>query len=201
MRAVLIPLTIFALSFGLEEAVVVLYLRRVMFPSGFSTQTWTAMHGVPSSILLLERTREYSTIVTLIVVAWLCSRVTPLRLRAFLFSFGLWDIAYYAWLYVLSGYPTLTSTDVLFLLPVPWVAPVWAALTFALAFVACGAFGLQPRRAWMFIAGLVLGFASFVAQAFGAAHGYPLWLFLPSIALIFSALMLPGTLSRLLLKA
>ena len=38
--------------------------------------------------------------------------------------FGVWDIGYYGWLYVFSGWPpSLGTPDILFLLPVPWVGP------------------------------------------------------------------------------
>src|SRR6185295_1640743 len=39
--------------------------------------------------------------------------------------FGAWDLAYYAGLYVALGWPpSLLTWDVLFLIPVPWTAPV-----------------------------------------------------------------------------
>ena len=41
--------------------------------------------------------------------------------------FGAWDIGYYAWLNVLTGWPpSLTTTDLLFLIPVPWGGPGWS---------------------------------------------------------------------------
>ncbi len=176
MRRALIPLTLFSLAFGYEEATVVLYLRRIAFPPG------------PAHVFALESGREASTIIVLAVLAWLCGRQGIGRWRAFLVAFGLWDVFYYAWLYVLSGSPTFTSTDVLFLLPVPWVAPVWSAITFALILVAAGFFGLHRRRVAFFGAGLLFGFISFVARGIGIAHGYPVLLFIVAAALAVFAI-------------
>jgi hypothetical protein len=48
---------------------------------------------------------------------------------AFCVSFGVWDILYYAWLWVLLGWPpSLLTWDVLSLIPVPWIGPVLAPL-------------------------------------------------------------------------
>jgi hypothetical protein len=179
MRRVLVPLALFSLAFAYEEASIVLYLRRIAFPPG------------PSNVFYLECGREASTLVILLVVAWLCGRTGTMRLRAFLLAFGLWDVGYYTWLYVLSGSPTLTSTDVLFLLPVPWLAPVWSALAFALVLVAVGLFGLRRRRGGLFVAGLALGFLSFIAQGVHIVNAYPVWLFIPGVILSVLAIK-PG---------
>src|SRR6266851_6358708 len=172
MRPALLPLTIFAASFGLEEAIVVLYLRRLAFPRGFFVGGTSVVGSASPTVIHLELAREASTMLTLVVLAWMCARAVDLRWRSFLFAFGLWDAAYYAWLYLLSGYPTLTSDDLLFLIPVPWVAPVWVALAFALSFTALGAFGFQAQRTWMFVVGLGLGLASFILRPLGVARAY-----------------------------
>ncbi len=42
-------------------------------------------------------------------------------------TFGVWDIFYYAWLWVILGWPpSLPTLDILFLIPIAWVGPVWA---------------------------------------------------------------------------
>jgi hypothetical protein len=44
----------------------------------------------------------------------------------FLWTFAFWDLFYYLSLYILIKWPpTFTTIDVLFLIPVPWIAPVW----------------------------------------------------------------------------
>ena len=46
---------------------------------------------------------------------------------AFLWAFGLWDILYYVWLWVMLGWPSsVLEFDVLFLIPLPWIGPVLA---------------------------------------------------------------------------
>ena len=45
---------------------------------------------------------------------------------AFLWTFSVWDIFYDVWLRLTIGWPiSFINSDVLFLLPVPWVAQVW----------------------------------------------------------------------------
>jgi hypothetical protein len=64
------------------------------------------------------------------------------RLAAFLWVFALWDITYYVTLHAAIGWPSsLTSPDVLFLVPVPWIAQIWypvlvSALTVAAVLLA-----------------------------------------------------------------
>jgi hypothetical protein len=44
----------------------------------------------------------------------------------FLWTFAFWDLFYYLSLYILIKWPPkLTTIDVLFLIPKPWIAPVW----------------------------------------------------------------------------
>jgi len=51
------------------------------------------------------------------------------RWAAFLWAFAIWDITYYAGLWATVRWPTsLKEVDILFLIPVPWVAQVWYPL-------------------------------------------------------------------------
>jgi hypothetical protein len=51
------------------------------------------------------------------------------RWAAFLWAFAIWDITYYAGLWATVRWPTsLKEIDILFLIPVPWVAQVWYPL-------------------------------------------------------------------------
>lgn len=167
---------LFSIAFGLEEAIIVLYLR-ALAPGN-------AM--VPRDQYMLEMIREGATLVVLGTIAWLAASSTWNRLRAFLFAFGLWDIVYYITLWMLSGYPTLTSNDVLFLVPVPWMAPVWAPVAFASALILLGILGIAPRRSVLLVFGLFLGLVSFVVSG----TSYPVWLFLIAFACVLSALPL-----------
>ena len=178
---------LFAIAFGVEEAIIVLYLR--MLPAN------------GPSVVTIESWRELCTIVVLVAVAWLAGNRADSRFRAFLIAFGVWDITYYAALWLTSGTPALTSQDVLFLIPVPWIAPVWAAMSFAAALMLLGLFGIARGRGRLVGAGLAIGWLSFVwgplyarfidhSRIFEAASDftYPLWLFVPGIALVLSAL-------------
>jgi hypothetical protein len=67
--------------------------------------------------------------VMLISVTLLTVSRASARWAAFLWLFALWDIAYYAGLWATVRWPaSLTDLDVLFLIPVPWIAQVWFPL-------------------------------------------------------------------------
>jgi hypothetical protein len=52
---------------------------------------------------------------------------------AFLWLFAWWDLSYYAGLWATVRWPaSLTDLDVLFLIPVPWVAQIWFPLLVSL---------------------------------------------------------------------
>jgi len=181
-------LALFAIAFGVEEAIIVLYLR--LLP---------AQHGqVTPDTYHLEIARELCTLVVLVAVAALVDRQPAARVRYFLFSFGVWDIVYYIALWLFSGTPGFTSDDVLFLIPMPWVGPVWAVMSFAAALVFLGLFGIERKRAALLVTGFALGWLSFVyapMKAVLSGHGldthfhlesiqYPIWLYVPAIACV-----------------
>jgi hypothetical protein len=73
--------------------------------------------------------REGATIVMLVAIALLAASRARERWAIFLWTFALWDISYYAGLWATIRWPTsLKDLDVLFLIPVPWVAQVWFPL-------------------------------------------------------------------------
>ena len=72
-------------------------------------------------------------------VGMLAGRTSVERLAWSAVVFGAWDIGYYAWLYVFSGWPpSLGTTDLLFLIPVPWVGPVWSPVAVSVTLVGVG---------------------------------------------------------------
>jgi len=92
---------------------------------------------VPSlNILIIELLREASTMVMLLGFAFLVGRKWRERLAVFLVSFALWDIFYYVFLNLLIGWPpSLATMDILFLIPLPWLAPVWLPVTISLVMI------------------------------------------------------------------
>jgi hypothetical protein len=141
-RRQLITIAIFAAAFGFVEAAVVVYLRAAvgLLPGYTGTLTdlrnspagyvqATSISQFPPSLLAIEVYREAATMVMLITVTLLTVSKASARWTAFLWLFALWDIAYYAGLWATVRWPaSLTDLDVLFLIPVPWIAQVWFPL-------------------------------------------------------------------------
>jgi hypothetical protein len=79
----------------------------------------------------------------------LCAASLPVRgegeaAGAFLLAFAAWDVFYYLWLYVSIGWPAgVTDWDILFLIPLPWVGPVWSVLLICAGMLAFAAVFLR----------------------------------------------------------
>ena len=134
---------VFAAAFGFLEAVVVVYLRAavgllpgyqgtlsdVVRMSGQYYVQSQAITQFPKSLLTLEVFREAATILMLLTVALLTSANSRARAAVFLWTFAIWDIVYYAALWATVRWPlSVRDPDVLFLIPVPWLSPVWFPL-------------------------------------------------------------------------
>jgi len=95
-------------------------------------------------LIAIEVGREAATLVMLAAVGILAGRAAVERLAWTAVAFGTWDIAYYGWLNVFTGWPpSLGTWDVLFLIPLPWTAPVWAPVAVSVALIG---FGLAAAR-------------------------------------------------------
>ena len=143
---------VFAAAFGFLEAVVVVYLRAavgllpgyqgtlsdVVRMSGQYYVPSQAITQFPKSLLTLEVLREAATILMLFTVALLTSANSRARAAVFLWTFAIWVIGYYAALWATVRWPlSVRDPDVLFLIPVTWLSPVWfPLLVSALAVVA-----------------------------------------------------------------
>lgn len=127
-----IPITIFSIAMAFLEATVVVYLRQLYYPEGFNFE----LKAIPANILAIECLREISTLVILLSVAVIAGKKFSERFAIFLYTFGIWDIFYYIFLKQTLDWPqSLLTRDVLFLIPVPWVAPVLAPVLVAVAMV------------------------------------------------------------------
>jgi hypothetical protein len=135
----LVAITLFAAAFGFVEASVVVYLRAAtgLLPGYIGSladvrrsqetyRTAQSLSQVPQSLVMIEVCREAATMVMLATVALLAASTIRQRWAAFLWAFAFWDLSYYAGLWTTIRWPTsFMDLDVLFLIPVPWIAQVW----------------------------------------------------------------------------
>jgi hypothetical protein len=117
---------VFSIAFGYIEAAVVVYLRQIFHPDGFTfPMTVFGIDAMSRRLLLTEIGREASTIVLIFTGAWLFGRNRHQRVAYFMIIFAVWDIFYYVWLKVLLGWPaSIMDWDILFLIPCTWASPV-----------------------------------------------------------------------------
>jgi hypothetical protein len=121
----LILLAVFGIAMAHLEGVVVVYLRKTLGLLD-SDSNKEAVKEFPKRYLYIEMSREAATLIMLLVIAWLTGETWLEKGIFFLWTFAFWDLFYYASLYVLIKWPpNLKTIDVLFLIPVPWIAPVW----------------------------------------------------------------------------
>ncbi len=141
--------TLLGIALGYWEAIVVVYLRRILPPLPWEVMGIAEFNNLLRShgVLFLEQTREVSTIIILIAVALLVGRKRLEKLAIFLWVFAIWDIFYYLWLKVLIGWPpSLATIDCLFLIPGPWFAPVFVPLLASLVMMGTAVFLLRKAR-------------------------------------------------------
>ncbi len=125
MTTKLILLAVFGIAMAHLEGVVVVYLRKALgIPEPESNKE--AVRSLPRRYVIIEMTREAATIIMLVIIACLVGSSWVERGIFFLWTFAFWDLFYYLSLYILIKWPpTLRTIDVLFLIPVPWISPVW----------------------------------------------------------------------------
>ena len=126
----LLWLILFGVGFAMVEAAVVIYLRQLLHVEGSNI----TLSGIPRGIFTVEIVREFTTLVMLISVGVLAGSRPMGRFGSFIIAFGVWDIFYYVFLSMFHGWPrSFLDWDLLFLIPVPWMAPVLAPVL-----VSCG---------------------------------------------------------------
>ena len=186
-RRIVLALLVFGGAFGYLEAAVVGYLRLLHEPARrrfypgrppselFPLLTLDQLRAAgleQQRILVTEIGREASTIVMLAAIALAVAQNSGQWAAAFVIAFGAWDIAFYIFLKVLLGWPaSLLTWDILFLIPVPWAAPVLAPLLVSVAMIAAGVWHLRSesrakpiRIPWGGWAGVVAGATVIVAS-------------------------------------
>ncbi|MEN6425389.1 MAG: hypothetical protein ABFE13_08500 [Phycisphaerales bacterium] len=144
---------VFGIAFAYIESAVVVYLRVIFHPHGFTFPL--EAFGVTAEakrLFFTEVGREAATIVLILTASWLFGRLLQERAAYFLVIFAVWDVFYYVWLKVLLDWPaSIMDWDVLFLIPAVWASPT-----------------LYP----VLVSILMFGFA--VAILYRCAHGRPL---------------------------
>lgn len=168
---------VFGIAFGYVEAAVVVYLQTALGIAPGGLFPLREAGGEASRLIAIEVGRELATLVMLAAAGVVAGASRWERLAWLAVAFGAWDIAYYGWLRLFIGWPYSPSTwDVLFLVPAPWVGPVWAPVSVSLALVGVGIAAASRLRGgmplavtrWTIAAGVaggVLVVASFLAGA------------------------------------
>jgi hypothetical protein len=177
---VLASLTLFGVSFAFVESAVVAYLRHAwqpihsrLFPDAPVDSIFPIIRidqleaEGPEHMRLLwtELAREAATLIMLGSVALATARNVRQWFAGFMIVFGVWDIFFYVFLKVLLDWPeSLATWDLLFLLPLPWVGPVWSPIVVSLAMIVSGVMILRreamanpiPLERWH-VAGIGVG--------------------------------------------
>ena len=133
---------IFSIAFAYIESAVVVYLRVIFHPDGFTfplSNVDTILQH--KALLLTEIGREAATIVLILTAAWLFGQNLQQRFAYFLTIFAVWDIFYYIWLKIFSAcleaipdWPqSIMDWDILFLIPIAWAGPVAAPVLVSIA--------------------------------------------------------------------
>jgi hypothetical protein len=132
------------------------------------------VHGALGPV---ELVREAATLVMLLAVGMLAGRSWRTKIGYAVVAFGVWDVFYYVFLRLMSGWPSsVLDWDILFLLPLPWWGPVLAPVSIALLMIAWGTIVTQlddrhpalalPPHPWVACwLGIVLALCVFMADA------------------------------------
>ena len=125
---------IFTIAFAYIEAAVVVYLRAIFYPDGFTFPLIDFGIGpLWKKLLLIEIGREAATLVIIFTGCRLFGGNRRQRWAYFFVIFAIWDIFYYVWLKLLVNWPaSIMDWDILFLIPAYWASPVLAPVLVSL---------------------------------------------------------------------
>ena len=165
----------YAIAMAWVEAAVVYYLRSLINRiEPYQAYPLPIVGGFGTAELI----REIATLIMLFTVGWLAGATWRARLGYSVVAFGVWDIFYYVFLRVMTGWwpRSLLDWDILFLIPLPWWGPVWAPTSIALLMILWGTFMTRAGRfpvsicsQWKFLAlggiGAALALFTFMADA------------------------------------
>ena len=164
----------FATAMAWVEAACVFYIRMLVDRIEPYQADPLPMNDALGSV---ELWREAATLVMIATLGVLAGRSWRRRAGYAALAFGAWDIGYYVFLRLMSGWPTsLLDWDILFLLPLPWWGPVLAPVSIALVMMLWGTLETQSgddavdaRWTWALAAvGIMLALAVFMIDAWRA---------------------------------
>jgi hypothetical protein len=168
----------FATAMAWVEAASVFYIRTLVNRVEPYQADPLPMNGALGPV---ELWREAATLLMIAAVGLLAGRTWRRRAGYAALAFGAWDIFYYVFLRLISGWPrTLLDWDILFLLPLPWWGPVLAPISIALLMMLWGTLATQSadraggaRWPWALgWTGIVVALALFMIDAWRALpHG------------------------------
>ena len=153
LKITILNIIIFSVAFAFVEASVVVYLRHLLGASYSEigkSQVLLLLPGIAflqpqaaimviqdSALLKMEMIREAFTLIMLASVAVLAGKKLKEQIAYFFFAFGIWDIFYYVFLKLTIGWPKgFSDLDIFFLLPTPWVGPIYVPLLISSVLVA-----------------------------------------------------------------
>jgi hypothetical protein len=124
--------TLFAIAMGMLECAVVIYIRELYYPDGFRFP----VRATSDTVTVTELLRELATVIMLLGIGMVAGKNKQERFAWFIYCFAIWDIFYYVFLYLIIGWPvSFLDWDVLFLVPIMWVGPVWAPIELSLLMI------------------------------------------------------------------
>ena len=131
----LLIVSIFIIAMAYLESAIVVYLRGLYGIEDLISD----INLTPDKYTFIEIGREAATIVMLVTIALIAGNSKPKKWGYFFLSFGVWDIFYYIWLYILIQWPkSLLEWDILFLIPLPWWGPVLSPVLISLLLISIG---------------------------------------------------------------
>jgi hypothetical protein len=167
----------FAAGMAWVEAACVYYLRVMVDRVQPYQADPLPIRGILGEV---ELVREGATLLMLAMIGMLAGQTWRVRLGYAAIAFGSWDILYYVFLRIMSGWPaSLFDWDILFLLPLPWWGPVLAPVCIATLMIVYGTLATQwqdripatrlTRASWgVSMAGILLALAVFMADSIRA---------------------------------
>jgi hypothetical protein len=165
---------IFAIAMACVEAACVFYIRALVDRIEPYQPNPLPINGALGTV---ELWREAATLVMLATLGMVAGRTWRRRAGYAALAFGAWDIFYYVFLRLMTGWPrTVLDWDILFLLPLPWWGPVLAPVSIALVMILWGTLATQsddnatdsPWALALASVGIVLALGVFMIDAWHA---------------------------------